>query len=183
VIHVPELGSPPQTCQQQRCTICLEDDSDVIQRGCCCRGDAGAVHAGCLITFATFTTESRGDYRGWTQCDTCHSLFTGPVQLGLAEARVAWAAAASNASETDEQIDAASCLAAALYQQGRYDEAAVILARLVTMRTTLVGKSHSYTLIAKNNLALMYCEQGAPTRPCPVPSFESRRLLASPWSR
>ena len=71
-----------------QCTICLDDEGDVAQRGCCCRGDAGAVHLQCLIDLATHTTDNDlgSGWTAWWQCGTCKQALTGTVQLELAEA-------------------------------------------------------------------------------------------------
>ena len=95
-----EGGSGPATASSEaaadeggrlggmQCTICLDDEGDVVQRGCCCRGDAGAVHLQCLIDLATHAADNGMASRrsAWRQCGMCKQRFTGSVRLGLAEA-------------------------------------------------------------------------------------------------
>lgn len=103
-----------------QCTICLGDDGEVVQKGCHCRDDAGAVHVSCLIEYATHKV-ARSNRSGWTRCDTCKSRFTGKAQLGLAEAR--FALAIENPADVAELRVARSDLSAALVDQGRFAEA------------------------------------------------------------
>ena len=34
------------------CIICLDAEGELLQRGCCCRGDAGLAHLHCLVELA-----------------------------------------------------------------------------------------------------------------------------------
>ena len=39
------------------CTICLDTEGTIVQRECCCRGDSGWVHIGCLIQLANVSAD------------------------------------------------------------------------------------------------------------------------------
>ena len=86
----------------EECTICLDDEGDVVQRGCCCRGDAGAVHLQCLIDLAAHANDNDLDnsWSAWWECGTCKRKFTGTVRLGLAEA---WFARVESREEDDDE--------------------------------------------------------------------------------
>eukprot|EP00038_Savillea_parva_P027433 m.59523 g.59523 ORF g.59523 m.59523 type:complete len:517 (-) comp7898_c0_seq1:272-1822(-) len=73
------------TSAGQRCTICLDTEGEIVQRGCYCRGDGGAVHLPCLIQLACYNDEHH-NWLPWVACGVCKGSFTGDVQLGLAEA-------------------------------------------------------------------------------------------------
>lgn len=161
-----EMPHPATSDDQPRsglqCTICLDDDGAVVQKGCCCRGDAGAAHLPCLVELATHMTDHNRNWHGWTNCGTCNAGFTGAVLLGLAEARVRRAESRPDATE---KVDATACLAAAQYQQGEYASAALLMSQVLTTRLRTLGELHPDVLTAKNNLALMYGEQGGFPRP------------------
>ena len=71
-----------------RCPICLsgEDSGELLQRGCCCRGDGGLVHLECITQLATHRYTQHDDWGAWQICGTCKEGFTGEIQLGLAHA-------------------------------------------------------------------------------------------------
>ena len=136
---------------RMQCTICLGDESDVVQRGCCCRGDAGAVHLQCLIDLATHAADNGGDWGEWSECGICKQNFTGCVRLGLAEA---WVSRVQPLDDDDEErLVAASNYGSALRDGGKYTEAEKIeLDVLATMKRVL-GQEHPDTLDAANSLA------------------------------
>ena len=72
------------------CPVCLESEGELLQRGCCCRGDSGVVHLTCMVQVATHAA----GHQGWWCCGTCKQEFTGAVQVGLA--RAWWATVAAN---------------------------------------------------------------------------------------
>eukprot|EP00035_Acanthoeca_spectabilis_P019138 m.415637 g.415637 ORF g.415637 m.415637 type:complete len:171 (+) comp16824_c1_seq11:176-688(+) len=87
----PIASDHPRDCAHLRrdamnCIICLDDEGSVVQKGCCCRGDAGAVHTDCLIELAVHSTEHRHDVGPWERCETCDEPFTGATAMTLAKA-------------------------------------------------------------------------------------------------
>ena len=66
------------------CVICLDAEGELLQRGCCCRGDAGLAHLHCLVELAVHDEKSKNTFAAWHQCGTCKANFTGWVQHGLA---------------------------------------------------------------------------------------------------
>ena len=68
------------------CIICLENDPQPIQSGCACRGHAGLAHIECRIKVAEHAQQSSTDYWGakeWTECGTCHQIFSNAMGLGI----------------------------------------------------------------------------------------------------
>lgn len=140
------------------CTICLDTEGEVVQRGCCCRGDAGFVHTECLIAVAVHGETSRGSTSGWGICGVCKSRFTGKVLLTLAEER----AARSESLDPDDQerLDALSTLSCAYDEVGRWAEATELDLQVLEARRRLNGNEHHSTLLAANNLAYGYGRLG-----------------------
>lgn len=133
-----------------QCTICLDTEGDVIQRGCCCRGDAGAVHLDCLIELAN-AHQRQGDWGGWTKCEVCKGRFTGHVQIGLGRT---WFDQVKDRDKTDEERSyAAAALSDALYSQGRYEDAAEMEKDILEADKEMYGVDHPNTLVSKGNLA------------------------------
>ena len=137
-----------------QCTICLGDEGNVVQRGCCCRGEMGAVHVQCLIEYAQHVTDNGTDLEWrdrWYTCETCKQVFTGRVLFDLAEAL--WAHAESD----EDRIWAASIYAAVLEEQcDRYTEAEKIQLEVLTTSRRLYGEEGIPTLKATFNLAMTY---------------------------
>jgi tetratricopeptide (TPR) repeat protein len=145
------------------CTICLDSEGEVVQRGCCCRGDAGAVHLACLIESAIHSSESRGDWSGWVQCATCHSQLGGHTQFALAEAMSARVDASE--AEADDHGDvnrmyAMGLLGGAHYVLGRYSEAERLQTELLAMQVERFGNDHLDTLVTRTDLSTTYFSQG-----------------------
>ena len=104
-----------------RCTICLCGSSDgaLLQRGCCCRGESGLVHLGCIAQLAVHAAsqENGSDCSKWSECGTCKQRLTGEVLIGLAEAW--WARARSRPEDDIGRLHAAGNLADAQREHGR----------------------------------------------------------------
>ena len=136
------------------CSVCLESEGELLQRGCCCRGDSGVVHLQCMVQVATHAT----GHQGWRCCGTCTQGFTGAVQVGLA--RAWWAMVASNDEGNDERLAAAANLANAHRGQGKHTEAESLQVAVLAARKRVLDEEHPGTLTAANNLALTYSRQG-----------------------
>lgn len=148
----------PKGVQSWACTICLDTEGEVIQQGCCCRGDAGAAHVACLIELAAHAADTRKDWNSWSRCNTCLDYFTGTMQNALAEA---WfARVVERDSEDEERSHATTCLADSLYGQGRYAEAARYEAEVLEIDKRLYGEEHGNYLTAACNLATSYKAMG-----------------------
>jgi hypothetical protein len=86
---VATASGSPTACADGACTVCLNDDPPPIQSGCACRGDAGLAHVECLAEAAEHRSRlvngrTPPTYRGWWECGTCKTDFTGAMQVGLA---------------------------------------------------------------------------------------------------
>ena len=104
-----------------QCIICLSDEGEVVQKGCCCRGDAGAVHIDCMIEVATHESEHRNSRSAWHQCSTCTISFTSDVSLALAKA---WMAHVESGRANEREIASAKLnMAMELEWLGEYVEA------------------------------------------------------------
>lgn len=141
-----------------QCTVCLDSEGTVVQKGCCCRGDAGAVHLDCLIELATHVEDSESDWSAWVYCQTCKGAFTGSAQIGLAHARCA----RHESRGDDESVTLGSRLdlANALHSAGQYVGAAKIQEEVLEVCRRLHGTENSLTLTVVNNLALTFNDQG-----------------------
>lgn len=73
---------PPEPARMQ-CNICLDDEGEVVQRGCCCRGDAGAAHVACLVEVAVHSRQNTQN--AWATCGTCKQMYPSP-QIDLRSA-------------------------------------------------------------------------------------------------
>ena len=136
------------------CSVCLESEGELLQRGCCCRGDSGVVHLNCMVQAATYATT----YQGWWCCGTCKQRFTGAVQVGLA--RAWWATVAANDEGDHERLTAAGNLALAHRSQGKYAEAEALQVAVLAVRKRVLGEEHPNTLTTAGNLAVTYSQQG-----------------------
>lgn len=160
----PVLGTADET-ELLQCTICLGDDGDVVQKGCYCRGAAGATHLECIIELASHAADTRDDWTSWTDCQVCKSQYTGQVQIVLAQAwhaRVKERLAHKTLGEddNDELSYASSCLANALYSEAKYAEAAEMEAEILESDRRRYGSDHQNTLTCQCNLAMTYKAQG-----------------------
>ena len=136
------------------CPVCLESEGELLQRGCCCRGDSGVEHLKCMVQVATHAA----GHQGWWCCSTCMQEFTGAVQVGLA--RAWWATVASNDEGDTERLAAAANLANAHAGQGEYTEAEKLEVAVLTARKRVLGEEHPNTFTSAGNLALTYSNQG-----------------------
>ena len=148
--------------------ICLDSEGELLQRGCCCRGDAGLAHLQCLVELAAHV-QSKGSAAGWSRCGTCKAEFTGGMLHGLAGvwwARVQPLLARGHAAheltlaEIDEFTLAASNLAGTLHEQRKPAEAEAIMRELLATQTRVLGGAHSSTLQSAGNLAITLNQQG-----------------------
>lgn len=144
-----------------QCQICLSNDGEVVQKGCYCRGDAGAVHLECLIELATYTASSAADETcAWTMCGVCKGDFDGPVVRGLA---AAWLARTeprkSDSDDAHLEYQAARLLSA---NDLGMDAAAAeaIVREVLEARTRLLGEHDDRTLWAAHGLATSLYRQG-----------------------
>eukprot|EP00035_Acanthoeca_spectabilis_P008890 m.159848 g.159848 ORF g.159848 m.159848 type:complete len:442 (-) comp14539_c0_seq3:138-1463(-) len=142
-----------------QCTVCLDDTGEVIQRGCCCRGDAGAVHLSCLAQLATHrSTRADGewsDVMAWVQCETCKEMYTGPAQLGLA--RTLWDKLKDEEDTNETRLWAQCVFGTALEDKGLLVEAEAMKKNRLEVLTRLLGPDHVNTALAAEHLAFT-CE-------------------------
>ena len=122
--------APPAGAQ---CYICMEaafaggeagDSSDgpLAHTGCGCRGGAGFVHVACLLEYAE-SSEVATNGGSWLDCPTCKQMYTGGLQLCLAQAR--WGLVRGLPEEDDTRLHAANGLGLALQDSG--DDAGALL--------------------------------------------------------
>ena len=131
------------------CVICLQSDPPPEPSGCACRGDAGLVHAACLVECAVAQRASRGA-RAWTTCQTCTQEFSGAIGLALAKARC----------ETEPGMDALASLGVALRRNGRYDDAERVQRAVLAERRATLGDEHPQTVESMNNLGAALTDNG-----------------------
>lgn len=140
----------------QSCWICFETSSrvtrshrsDLLSTGCACRGSAGTVHLGCLVTMAEHNPES------WNSCPTCKQEFKGTIIVPLAQARQQLAASLPPDADGDlERLIALHGLAVALEEMGRYHEARPLYESVLETESALNGPEDVNTLLTKSNLA------------------------------
>ena len=130
------VGATPATVTDASCCpVCLESEGELLQRGCCCRGDSGVVHLTCMVQVATHAA----GHQGWWCCGTCKQDFTGAVQVGLA--RAWWATVAANDEGDAERLAAAGNLAHAHTGQGEYAEAEALQVAVLAVRSGCWAKS------------------------------------------
>jgi hypothetical protein len=103
--------------EELTCFLCLEGDEDLLPMGCSCRGSAGKAHLSCLADFAGSDANQVDGVR-WHVCQTCKRHFTGPMGLGLAQAR--WALYRDRPEAVDERLNALSHLGAQKFNAGDY---------------------------------------------------------------
>ena len=67
-------GEKDEDGNGERCTICWcgrgGDSGELLQRGCCCRGDIGLVHLECITKLAAHA-QTGGSRDAWYSCGTC----------------------------------------------------------------------------------------------------------------
>lgn len=100
-----------------RCTICLDEDASVVQKGCFCRGDAGCVHVSCLVEVAKHSAANANNCAPWYRCDVCHGDYTGGAELAMAQAR--HTLAQSLPQDATERLHAITGLCNAYHSIGR----------------------------------------------------------------
>jgi ACT domain-containing protein len=133
------------------CTICLDaGDPPPIQSGCGCRGDAGLAHVGCRAEAAAHR-EQPGDTDGWDHCVICGQRFTGPMQMGLAEAR--WSKVQGLDEANEGRLRAGVSLANALTGQGRYAESEAKGRGLLAAAERVAGVNSDLVTVARRALS------------------------------
>ena len=152
-------GGHKQACKEPMgCSICLDNDGPPlpIQGGCGCRAEAGCAHVACRVQAAEY--QGTGHHTGWYTCTTCKQLYTGAMELGLAEAL--WERHRRKPARNPDRLSAQNLLASAYMAQGRYAEAEELYRKLLAATQRLVGADHEDTLIVALNLAMALRNQG-----------------------
>lgn len=170
-VALPSAASDTDT---YTCTICLDEEGEVVQKGCCCRGDSGAAHVECLVQMAVHSTESLRNDLGWTTCGVCKNRFTGDAQLGLA--RAWYKRTESLAPEDRTRLYSTSVLCNALFAQGKYAEAVDLEVAVVALHTERVGRDHPDTLTAVRDPTSLSLS----LRPPPPPTMQPSLALLRP---
>ena len=128
-------------------------------RDCACRGTAGYVHKACLVAYVSAATRAApGRKTMWIQCGLCKQLFHGGTKLALAQAR--YERAVAEGCQTDERMDAGSCLAATHFISGSFERSNEILVKVVADRRSRQGQRHPETLNDTCNLGRVALELG-----------------------
>jgi tetratricopeptide (TPR) repeat protein len=140
------------------CIICLESDLPPIQSGCACRGDAGLAHVECRAMAAAYRMANNNTHEGWQTCATCGQEFTGPMQLGLAEAW--WSKVQHLPKEDSQRLTAAVTLARALHAQGKHGRAEIVLVEVLAVQRRVLGPEHPATLLTAGHVAIALKSQG-----------------------
>ena len=144
-------GGHKELCREQfACTICLDDDAYPlpIQCGCGCRDASGCAHVACTAEYAAH--QGPGYHTGWYKCPTCKQEYSGPMQLGLAEALCKRLQGRS--LEDDDRLNALIHLAIACSHAGRFAEAEALYRHILAVRQHLFGPNHKGTLFVAGNL-------------------------------
>lgn len=138
-------------CVAMQCTICLSDEGDVVQKGCYCRGDAGAVHLDCLIELCSYRSTRPDVEQPWQKCETCNAVFSGRTGTKIA---ASWFDKVSARDPDDRtRIDALFCLSCHIEDEvlaNRYT------AEVLAARTRTLGPEHIDTLWAAKTLAISH---------------------------
>lgn len=142
-----------------QCIICLSDEGEVVQKGCHCRGDNGAVHIDCLTELAAHHSGTRDEWQAWEICGTCNAAFGGDTALRLAKA---WFYRVESREPEDcARIDALECLARVTSDQvGDSAETERMFQDVVDVRTRVLGPEHPDTLAALHVLAQSHTGRG-----------------------
>ena len=138
------------------CPVCLESEGQLLQRGCCCRGDSGVVHLKCMVQVATHAAS----VQAWWCCGTCKQNFTGAVQIGLA--RAWWVTVATNDEGDADRLADAGNLAHTYSQQGLAStpRRQTLQVAALAVQKRVLGEEHPNTLTAADNLAHTHSQQG-----------------------
>lgn len=146
---------PTRTMQ---CTICLDSEGEVVQKGCCCRGDAGAAHIDCLVALATHESSTRADHSHWMRCSTCKDFFTGIVDDRLGKA---WDSRVAERPRGDHERLVADChRARRLCLNAHYAEAEALHKDNHAVLTEEFGPDDVLTVSALHGLSITYSRQG-----------------------
>ena len=152
-----EAASAQGPMEGATCYICMDEGSEddpLLHGGCGCRGAAGFGHLKCLIESA----KADATARRWSRCPTCEQHYTGPVQLGLAEARAAHAA-----SQQLMDVEAIMDQAHAKLHNGDLPGAATLFRQVLSFFRLSLGPSaitNQNVLAVIMNLANALASQG-----------------------
>ena len=148
-----------QACREQfACVICLDDEEQPlpIQCGCGCRDAAGCAHVACKIEYAEH--QGSGFHEGWRACPTCKQNYTGPMQLGLAEAL--WAQLRGKRAKDGHRLAVQNHLATAYKLAGRLAKSEALYRDTLATRQRVHGPNDTNTLVVAGNLGTVLLEQG-----------------------
>ena len=140
------------------CCICLDNDGPPlpVQCGCGCREEAGCAHVACKIAYAKH--QGPGYHKDWFVCPTCKQDYTGPLQLGLAEALLL--RLQRRPVEDAHRLCAQNNLANAYKQAGRFAEAEALYRDILAIDRRVHGPNHKNTLMAVANVGTALADQG-----------------------
>ena len=140
------------------CCICLDNDGPPlpVQCGCGCREEAGCAHVACKIAYAKH--QGPGYHEGWYVCPLCKQKYTGPTQLGLAEAL--WERYRRKPAQNQDRLAAQNQLANAYNQVGRDAEAEVLYRDILAIAWRVCGPNHTNTLLTAGNVGRALLRQG-----------------------
>eukprot|EP00035_Acanthoeca_spectabilis_P019146 m.415591 g.415591 ORF g.415591 m.415591 type:complete len:245 (+) comp16824_c1_seq6:123-857(+) len=139
------------------CTICLDDEGSVVQKGCCCRGDLGAIHIDCLIELATHSTVTLDDFTPWERCTTCGEPYTGDT---LTTVTTSWVDRTSTMDPDSEEALASHCaLGRVLCDAGKCVDGVAHLTQAYEGMRRVLGEWDRDTVNAALELSMGYCQQ------------------------
>ena len=153
-------GGHRQVCEEPPCcTICLVGGEDPLplQCGCACRGAAGLAHVACKVRAAAH--QGAGWHEAWERCRTCGQLYTGAMQLGLANEIVR--RTRCRAPSDQDRLLARRSLGQALLNAGQHSAAEALLRSVLRCRGGRpFAHSHPATRSAASALACAVAAQG-----------------------
>ena len=134
--------------EEPTCYLCLDGagrvtrshNAELLHGGCACCGSAGHGHLRCFVQAAEY------NYMSYMRCPTCKQNFTGPVQLGLAQACLQ--RQVSKPAENETRLAAQSLLALALKHAGKYEEALSLRREIYWVQRHSLGNNNLSTLIS-----------------------------------
>ena len=156
-----DIRAKARVDNKSACIICLDAETEPIQSGCACRGDAGLAHVKCRAEAAVHRQESADAWEGWYTCGTCGQYFTGVMHMGLA--KTWWRRVRDLPQENMERLAAYNSLGTALLEDGKYARAEAMFRELLSTQRRVLGSEHEQTLVSSNNLALTLSSQGKHT--------------------
>ena len=152
-------GGHKQACSEPMpCIICLDNDGPPlpIQGGCACRAEGGCAHVSCRIKAAEH--QGLGFHTGWSTCPTCTQMYTGAMNVGLAEAL--WERHRRKPARNRDRLCAQSFLSGAYMSQGRSAAADTLLRDILATQQRSSGGGGQHTFEVALNLGLALLNQG-----------------------